>query len=197
MTGPRPPAPETPDDVPTEVEGETLPELPADRPSWGRRAWRLAREWGLTLLAVVVVWQVVGWLRAPNLPDLAPDFTLRDLDGEVVHLSDYRGRTVLLNFWATWCPPCRAEIPSFAKYAREHPDVVVLGIAADGTPRALRKAAEAMGITYRVLVGDQQTLAAYGVETLPTTVVVGPEGDVRYAHTGLMLGPQIAFAASR
>lgn len=164
------------------------------RPTRTRRVARKAGEWALWIIGALVLVQLVGWWRAPELPDQAPGFELRDLDGGIVALEDLRGSTVVLNFWASWCMPCRAEIPAFSRFARSHPEVHVLGIAADGSPAELREAAEALGIDYTVLVADAETKAAYGVTTLPTTVVVGPDGDVRYAHSGIMLDPQIAFA---
>ncbi len=168
------------------------PERPT--PTRPRRLLRKAAEWVAWILGALILVQLVGWWRAPDLPDAAPGFELRTLDGETVALEDFRGRTVVLNFWAAWCMPCRAEVPAFSRFARNNPEVVVLGIAADGSPAELREAAEKLGMEYPVLVADAATKQAYGVTTLPTTVVVGPEGDVRYAHSGIMLDPQIAFA---
>lgn len=165
------------------------PTPPPPRP-W----WRHALEWGGWLVLGVILLQVVGSLRAPDLPDAAPDFALPDLHGQTVSLSDLRGQTVVLNFWATWCGPCRVEIPSFSAFADANPDITVLGIAADGPVPKLRKSATELGITYPVLVGDRDVLARYGVTTFPTTVVVGPDGEVRAAHTGMMFRPQLAWA---
>lgn len=145
----------------------------------------------LVLGAAAALLFVVGRLRAPSLPEVAPGFALASLDGSTIDLADLRGRTVVLNFWATWCPPCRAEIPSFSRFARRHPEIAVLGIAVDGEPDELRQARERMGIDYPVLRADEATLAAYRVETLPTTVVVDPDGRVRSAHSGMLFGPQL------
>ena len=134
-------------------------------------------------------------MRAPNLPDRAPPFELVGLDGASVRLADFRGRTVVLNFWATWCGPCRLEAPTFAAFARAHPEITVLGVVADGPAAKVRAAARELGITYPVVLGDAATFGAYGVTTYPTTVVVGPDGEVRSAHTGLMVRPQLAWAA--
>jgi len=146
------------------------------------------------LLLVVVLMQVIGWLRAPDLPEQAPDFRLVTLEGEPVHLAELQGQVVVLNFWATWCGPCRVELPSFSRYAQAHPDVVVLGIATDGTQAELRAAQRSLGISYPVLRIDSATAAAYAVQTLPTTVVIDAQGRVSSAHSGIMLGPQLAIA---
>lgn len=155
---------------------------------------RLVRDLGIGLVLLMVALPVVGWLRAPDLPDEAPDFTLQTVDGETVSLDDYAGQKVVLNFWATWCGPCRAEIPFFSHFARHHPDVVVLGIAVDGTPAQLKAAGRKMGIDYPILVGDRATISAYGASTLPTTVIVDEEGDVSTVHVGVMTGPHLWFA---
>ncbi len=156
--------------------------------------WGTIRSWLLPLLLIPVVFQLSGWLRAPSLPDQAPEFNLAGLDGNEVALADFRGQTVVLNFWATWCGPCRFEIPSFSRFARNNPDIPVLGIAADGSPGQLKAAKKSMGIDYPVLIGDRATLNAYGVSVFPTTVVVGPDGEVVSAHAGLMWGPQLWWA---
>ena len=160
-------------------------------PPRARRLLGTVRDWSLTFLGVAVLWLGLGALRAPDLPDQAPDFTLQDLSGESVSLADLRGRTVVLNFWATWCGPCRYEIPALNAFAADHPEIPVLGIAVDGTPSELRQAAKRLEIAYPVLVIDEDTQAAYGVSTLPTTVVVGPEGEVVASHSGLIVGPHL------
>lgn len=162
-------------------------------PTWTRRALGWAWQLGSTLALALVALVVVGWLRAPSLPEQAPDFTLLDLDGRPVSLSDFRGRTVVLNFWATWCGPCRVEIPSIAAFSQDHPDVVVLGIAADGPVGKLRAEARELGATYPVLQNDGEVFDRYGITTYPTTVFVTPDGGIRWVHTGLLLRPQLAW----
>lgn len=146
------------------------------------------------MLIGLALMQLVGWLRAPDLPEQAPDFALRGLDGEVVRLSELQGQTVVLNFWATWCGPCRAEIPSFTRFAASHPEVPVFGIATEGGEAELRSAKQRLGIGYPVLMADRATLDAYQISTLPTTVVVGPDGRVKSAHAGILTGPQLSLA---
>lgn len=173
---------------------------PADRTdvdppaSTGRRLLRLVRELLIFAAFALVALGIAGRLRAPDLPPRAPGFTLPDLDGEPVRLADYAGRPVVLNFWATWCMPCRIEAPSFEAFARSHPEIPVLGIAADGTADDLRTAAAELGITYPIVRGDRATLAAYGVTVYPTTVVVDAEGRVATSHAGLMLRPHLWLA---
>ena len=157
---------------------------------------RTTARWTATLLALAVALYLFGLWRAPELPDRAPDFALPAIDGSAVRLSDLRGRTVVLNFWAPWCAPCRLEIPAFSRFARRHPEVTVLGIAAPGEEAEIRSAATELEVAYPVLLADDRTLAAYGVTTFPTTVVVDPDGRVVTSHTGLMLDPQLAWATS-
>ncbi|MCB9758412.1 MAG: TlpA family protein disulfide reductase [Alphaproteobacteria bacterium] len=156
---------------------------------------RYLRDWGLSILAAVVVFFAIGYLRpGPDLPPVAPDFTLASLDGDPVQLSALRGQTVVLNFWAPWCGPCRQEIPAFSAFAREHPEIPVYGVATDGTPASLRASALDLGIDYPVLVADRATVGAYDISTIPTTVVVGPDGAVRDVHVGVMMGWQLDLA---
>jgi cytochrome c biogenesis protein CcmG/thiol:disulfide interchange protein DsbE len=147
----------------------------------------------VTLIVLLVAMQGVGWLRAPRLPDQAPDFELLDLAGEPVRLSSFRGRPVVVNFWATWCGPCRLEAPAFSRFADRNPGIPVLGVAADGPAARLKKAKSELGIRYTVLQGTRQVLADYSVSTFPTTVLVDEHGRVVTTHVGLMLDPQIAW----
>lgn len=162
-------------------------------PTLLRRVLHVSRDWGLTLLFGALLFHGVGQWRAPDLPDAAPDFTLQTVDGETVQLSSLRGQTVVLNFWATWCGPCRVEIPQFSGFADAHPDIPVLGIATDGTVGELKAAREKLDIRYPVLRADAATVQAYGVDTLPTTVIVGPDGRIEAAHAGILTRPQLSL----
>ena len=85
----------------------------------------VARDWGIALILAVVVFVAWQLFRGggPGLGEEAPDFTLRTLDGESITLSELEGQTVVLNFWATWCGPCKAEIPELSAFQRDNPDV--------------------------------------------------------------------------
>jgi thiol-disulfide isomerase/thioredoxin len=157
-------------------------------------ALALGRELLLLVAIAVPLMLAVGWFRAPALPEYAPDFTLVDMGGQPVSLSDFRGQTVVLNFWATWCGPCRLEAPWFTAFAKAHPEVPVLGIVADGPVPKVRATMDDLGIVYPVVSADDAVMGAYGVSIFPTTVVVNPDGTVRWAHAGLMFRPQLAWA---
>nr|MCR5754437.1 TlpA family protein disulfide reductase [Acetatifactor sp.] len=119
----------------------------------------------------------------------APDFTLKDQYGNTHTLSDYRGKIVFLNFWATWCPPCRAELPDIQalheKYFKmDDPDVVVLGVAFPGLGDEQDVAGETRflednGLTYPVLMDeDAELLLPYYITAYPTTFMIDPDGNV-------------------
>ena len=119
----------------------------------------------------------------------APDFALKDGDGKLVHLSDYRGKVVILDFWATWCGPCRIEIPWFMDLQRKNKDrgFEVLGVAMDDEGWEVVKPFLAeLGVNYRVMVGDDLTAQMYGgVDALPTTFLIDRDGRVAAVHVGL------------
>jgi cytochrome c biogenesis protein CcmG/thiol:disulfide interchange protein DsbE len=131
----------------------------------------------------------------------APDFTLPSLDGRKVKLSDFRGKAVLLNFWATWCPPCKVEMPWFADLQKQYADdgLVVLGVAMDDTePATIAKFASDLGVNYQVLLGTDKVSDDYGdVQYLPTTFYIGRDGTIVDKMTGLLDRKEIESAVKK
>lgn len=119
----------------------------------------------------------------------APEFELKDASGKIVHLADYKGKVVLLDFWATWCGPCKIEIPWFSDFQRQYKDrgFEVVGIAMDQDGwKVVAPFAKERKINYRLVIGDDRTGDQYGgIEALPTTFVIDREGRIASVHVGL------------
>ena len=118
----------------------------------------------------------------------APDFSLPNLKGETVRLKDFRGKVVILDFWATWCGPCRMEIPHFQELVKRHKQrgLVVVGVAMDEPgAEVVKPFVKKSGIEYVVLLGDTYTANRYGgVNALPTTFVIDRQGRVIKKYVG-------------
>lgn len=118
----------------------------------------------------------------------APDFTLKRLDGTPLRLSDYRGKVVLLDFWATWCTPCREEIPRFVEWQRKYgaQGLQVIGISMDDDSEAVKKFVRDFGVNYPVAIGDQELASRYGgILGLPANIVIGRDGKMVSKHLGM------------
>ncbi len=124
----------------------------------------------------------------------APDFRLESLDGRQVSLVDYAGQVVLLNFWATWCPPCKEEIPAIERAYEAHRDegFMVLGINEGEALEAVRDFADELGITYPVLIDKRGSVAAkYRRRGLPLTLIVDRDGVIQVRHEGYLTAGQL------
>ena len=132
----------------------------------------------------------------------AADFSLEDMQGKTHRLADYRGKWVLINFWATWCPPCISEIPELTSLHNAHQDndLVVIGIAMDsGSSKKVADFAKAHGISYPVVMGNQEIAAQIGeMEVLPTSYLYAPNGEqVSYQPGGVTRESIEAYIKSR
>jgi thiol-disulfide isomerase/thioredoxin len=127
-------------------------------------------------------------IRFANNPQAVPPFLVNDLDGNVVSTAALRGKVVLLNFWATWCPPCREEIPELIDLANRYKDgLQVVGISMDDADAAqVKDFATRMGMNYPVVMGGREIITPYGgVPGLPTTYVINRDGRIVQKHVGL------------
>ncbi|MBN1445218.1 MAG: redoxin domain-containing protein [Candidatus Omnitrophica bacterium] len=113
-----------------------------------------------------------------NEPAQTRNFSLEDINGKAVNLSDYRGKVVILNFWATWCPPCRTEIPDFVKFYKNHKDkgVEIIGIALNSTEEEVKKMIEDYGINYTICMSDGKVEGPYGIRFIPATFIIDRDG---------------------
>jgi cytochrome c biogenesis protein CcmG/thiol:disulfide interchange protein DsbE len=120
----------------------------------------------------------------------APAFALKDVRGGTVSLADLKGKVVLLNFWATWCGPCKIEIPWFVDFEQRYRDqgLAVVGVSMDEDGwDTVKPYIESKKVNYRVVLGDDKTAELYGgVESLPTTFLIDAEGKIASVHVGLV-----------
>ena len=119
----------------------------------------------------------------------AIDFSFKDLDGESYQLSQYKGKWVLVNFWATWCPPCRKEIPDLSDFHLENDDAVVIGVNYEPGVKddRLKKFAELYLVSYPITRANDEIIAALGEPRgLPTSILINPKGDVVKTITGMV-----------
>jgi peroxiredoxin len=124
----------------------------------------------------------------PGLGKPAPEFTLVDTSGQAVHLSDFRGKVVVLNFWATWCTPCRKEFPELVKtYDEGRGDVVVIGINMQENAEQVREFADEYGAHFPILIDPKAEAAeAYRLLGLPSSYFIDQQGVLREQHFGLL-----------
>ncbi len=127
---------------------------------------------------------------APTEREMAPDFTLQRLDGGSVTLSDLRGKTVVIDFWATWCPPCEFQVPELNAFYETHASsgaVEVLGISIDTDgPEVVSEWIAEKRVRYPILLGNEDLARRFGALGFPTLVVVGPDGSIELRHVGLI-----------
>jgi thiol-disulfide isomerase/thioredoxin len=136
-------------------------------------------------LLVALSWLVLGQGEKP-----APELELKDVEGRALRLSDYKGKVVLLNFWATWCAPCRAEMPDLIKWQRKYKSQGLQVIGVTYPPEELAEVREfikRVEVNYPVALGEERTKAIFDKgENLPVTVVIDKRGMVREVIQGII-----------
>lgn len=154
-------------------------------PTLQRPLWRAA------LALALLAGGTFAGAAPPALSATAPDFTLRTLDGQNMRLGEQRGRVVLVNFWATWCGPCRQEMPHLNKLYEKYKSsgFVLLGVNIDDDTRQVAGVAGKLGITFPVLPdADKRVSRQYDLSAMPSTVLIDRDGRVRYLHRGYQSG---------
>lgn len=158
-----------------------------------RYSLRLLPFW---LLGFAIFALLLPLLASPQLPvirfardpDPAPDFQLKDLAGKDLSLASVHGKVILLNFWATWCGPCRAEIPSLIELQNRYKDrLLIIGLVVDDDdPDAVKQVVDSEGINYPVALASDNIRIAYGgIPALPTVFVINSDGRIVQKHVGL------------
>jgi thiol-disulfide isomerase/thioredoxin len=136
-------------------------------------------------------------LPAANAPQsAAPDFTLKSNSGENLKLSELRGQVVLINFWASWCGPCRKEMPLLDQLYQQYKPLgfTVLGVNVEEDPRQAHSLLSKVPVSFPVVFDGTNTVSKlYNVIAMPTTVIVDRDGNMRYLHKGYMPGYEDAY----
>ena len=136
---------------------------------------------------------------AAKVGDLAPNFTLKSATGANLRLSEFRGEVVMINFWATWCGPCRQEMPVLEKLYSRYRDVgfELLGVSIDENSAKARNMAKRLKVNYPILFDLEKDVSElYDVDAMPTTVIVDRDGRVRHIYRGYLSGHEDKYQAN-
>ncbi len=151
-----------------------------------KKDWRIILT--ITIMSLLVFFSKIG-LSKQNY-EVAPDFKIEDLDGKIHTLNDYRGKILLINFWATWCPPCRAEIPDFIEVyeAEKNNGLAILGLSVDDlSTNELQTFVRRFKINYPVALATQEIIRQFRPgQYIPTTIFIDKKGQIRHKHVGLL-----------
>jgi peroxiredoxin len=142
-------------------------------------------------LVALLAGTTAGYAAMPVPGTVAPNFTLKSSADKNVKLSELRGQVVMINFWATWCAPCRQEMPLLNRIYEQYrkSGFVLLGVNIDDKPETAKALAQQLGISFPVLFDtDKQVSQRYDVDAMPSTVLIDRSGKVRYIHRGYRSG---------
>jgi len=145
------------------------------------------------LIGLVVI-GVFAWIFFSTVQSSALDFEASTVTGETVRLSDYRGQVVMLNFWATWCPPCRAEMPAIQDAYEQHEDdgFVVLAINNRETPIQIQPFANSYGLSFPIVLDMDARLAGkFAIRSFPTSIFLNTDGEAYATHSGAVSPEQL------
>ncbi len=149
-----------------------------------------------SMVGAVIAVAVMSSVHAVGVQDSAPDFTLKSLEGSNLRLEEYRGQVVLLNFWASWCGPCRQEMPLLDRLHHRYEDTgfAVLGVNVEGETAPAQEIVEKTNVTFPILIDDGQKVSEmYNLQAMPSTVVIDRDGVVRYIHLGYKPGDEAKY----
>ena len=156
---------------------------------------KVSKRWSLAL-ALLLATSVGNSQASVQLASNAPDFTLRSANGVNLRLQEQRGQVVLLNFWATWCGPCRQELPHLNRIYDKYRSAgfVLLGVNIDDDPRLATELASKLGLKFPVLLdGDKKVSRVYDMSAMPATLVIDRDGRVRHIHRGYRDGVEKTY----
>lgn len=147
------------------------------------------KKYGRTCVLILAV--LIAGCKSKEEPR---DFSLPDLDGKSWTLSSFKGKVIILDFWATWCPPCKIEIPYLIELYNKYKDdgLIVCGVGIDRKP-ALESFVREYGINYLTLIGTQQIAQQWGIRAIPTTYILDKDGRIAFKHTGFAPGMESQF----
>ncbi len=150
---------------------------------------------GWSLLALLSMF-FVNEAQAVGISDEAPDFTLKSLDGNNLRLEEFRGKVVLINFWASWCGPCRQEMPLLDRLHNRYEDTgfTVLGVNVEGDSKPAQEIVDKTNVTFPVLIDEGQKVSErYDLEAMSSTIVIDRDGVIRYIHLGYKPGDESKY----
>ena len=142
---------------------------------------------GVGLVAAFLIWPTQ--VPADNVRKTAPNFTLSDSKGAAVRLSDYKGKVVLLDFWATWCHGCKTEIPWYMEFQNKYKDkgLAVIGVSMDDDGwKSVKPFLEEQKMNYAVVIGNEALAKLYSVDALPVTLLIDRNGKIAVSHVAMV-----------